>query len=135
MWTGCSPSCAGCFGPAARWCCWCPSAAGRSVLELRLASTLAGVHRHWTNRSALDRAGWLLAAADFAVLGDDRVAFSLPLPDADAARDLVDELPARRVVAAGLPAEVRDRALAGLTRVARPGRRLPLPLRRLVARR
>ena len=112
-----------------------PSAAGRSVLGLRLASTLTDVHRHWTNRSALDRAGWLLAAADFAVLGDDRVAFSVPLPDASVARELVDELPRTGLWPSAVPAEVRDRALAGLTRLARPGRRLPLPMRRLVARR
>ena len=49
---------------------------------------------------ALDSAGWLLAAADFAVLGDDRVAFTLPLPDAEAARAIVDELPAGRALAA-----------------------------------
>jgi SAM-dependent methyltransferase len=112
-----------------------PSAVGRSVLELRLASTLAGVHEHWRNRSGLDRAGWLLAAADFAVLGDDRVGFTLPLPDADAARDLVDELPRAGLWPPNLPAEVRTRVLAGLTRRAGPGRVLPLPLRRLVARR
>ena len=112
-----------------------PSAVGRSALELRLASTLAGVHKHWPNRSGLDRAGWLLAAADFAVLGDDRVGFTLPLPDADAARDLVDQLPRAGLWPPDLPAEVRTRVLDGLTRRAGPGRVLPLPLRRLVARR
>lgn len=112
-----------------------PSAVGRSPRQLRLASALAGVHRQWRNRSALDRAGWLLAAADFAVLSDDRVAFSVPLPDADAARNLVEELPRVGLWPPDLPAEVRDRALAELTRAARPGRRLPLPMRRLVARR
>lgn len=112
-----------------------PSAVGRSALELRLASSLAGVHRHWTHRSALDRAGWLLAAADFAVLGDDRVGYSLPLPDADAARDLVELLPRAGIWPPDLPEAVRARALAGLTKVAGPGRVLPVPLRRLVARR
>lgn len=112
-----------------------PSAAGRSARELRLASTLAGVHRHWRNRSGLDSAGWLLAAADFAVLGDDRVAFTLPLPDAEAARAIVDELPRAGLWPADLPDAVRDRALAGLTRFAGRGRVLPVPLRRLVARR
>jgi SAM-dependent methyltransferase len=112
-----------------------PSAVGWSARELRLASALAGVHRHWRNRSALDRAGWLLAAADFAVLGDDRVMFSLPLPDAEAARDLVDALPRAGIWPADLPADARTRALAGLTRAAGPGREMPVPLRRLVARR
>ena len=93
------------------------------------------MHRHWPNRSALDRAGWLLAAADFAVLGDDRVGYSLPLPDADAARDLVEALPRAGIWPPDLPDAVRARAFAGLTRVAGPGRVLPVPLRRLVARR
>ena len=112
-----------------------PSAVGRSAWDFQLASTLRGVHRHWTNRSALDQAGWLLAAADFAVLGDDRVAFSLPLSDPEAARELVDALPPAGLWPPNLPAQVRERALAGLSRAARPGRRFPLPLRRLVARR
>ena len=76
-----------------------PSAVRRSVLELRLSAVLTDVHRSWANRSALDRAGWLLAAADFAVLGDDRVAFSLPLPDAQAAGRVGRRVAARRVLA------------------------------------
>jgi hypothetical protein len=63
------------------------------------------------------------------------VAFTLPLPDADAARDLVDELPRAGLWPPDLPAEVRSRALDGLIRRAGPGRVLPLPLRRVVARR
>ena len=93
------------------------------------------MHRGWRNRSALDRAGWLLAAADFAVLGDDRVTFTLPLPDADAALDLVDALPRAGLWPPDLPPEVLRRVTAGLARRAGPGRVLPLPLRRLVARR
>lgn len=112
-----------------------PSAAPRSVAELRLSPALAAVHREWRHRSALDRTGWLLAAADFAVLGDDRVAFSLPLPDAAAARDLVAALPAAGLWPPELPDEVRRRAQTALVRSAGPGRVFPLPLRRLVARR
>jgi len=94
------------------------------------------VHRSgWTNRSALDRAGWLLAAADFAVLGDDRNTFTLPLPDATAARELVADLPEAGWWPAGLPVEVRERVAATLARRAGPGRVLPVPMRRLVARR
>lgn len=109
-----------------------PSASPRSLLELRTAA----VHRTgWTNRSALDRAGWLLAAADFAVLGDDRAAFTLPLPDAAAAYALVADLPRAGWWPPGLPADVREKVAAQLARRAGPGRLLPVPLRRLVARR
>lgn len=112
-----------------------PSALPHSVAELRLAPVLAPVHRAWRHRSALDRAGWLLAAADFAVLGDDRVAFSLPMPDAAAARDLVAALPRAGLWPPDLSVAVRTQVEAGLARRARPGRVLSLPLRRLVARR
>ena len=94
-----------------------PSASLRSLAELRTAATLAPVHRSgWTNRSALDQAGWLLAAADFAVLGDDRGAFTLPLPDAAAAYALVADLPRAGWWPPGLPPHVRDRVAAGLAR-------------------
>ncbi|WP_219418422.1 class I SAM-dependent methyltransferase [Pseudonocardia nigra] len=112
-----------------------PSAVPRSVAELRLAPLLAPVHREWPHRSALDRVGWLLAAADFAVLGDDRVPFALPLPDAAAANALVADLPRAGIWPPGLPSAVRDRVAAGLARRAGPDRVLPVPLRRLVARR
>jgi SAM-dependent methyltransferase len=112
-----------------------PSAVRRSARELWRPSVLSDVHLHWVNRSALDRAGWLLAAADFAVLGDDRVTFSVPLPDADEARHLVDALPRAGIWPPELPPDVRARALTALGRMAGPGRVLPLPLRRLVARR
>ena len=113
-----------------------PSASPRSFAELRMAPLLAPVHRvGWTNRSALDQAGWLLAAADFAVLGDDRGAFTLPLPDAAAARALVSDLPSAGWWPPSIPEDVRERVAAGLARRAGPGRVLPVPLRRLVARR
>jgi SAM-dependent methyltransferase len=113
-----------------------PSGVPRSLTELRTAPLLAAVHRTgWTNRSALDQAGWLLAAADFSVMGDDRCAFTLPLPDAAAARALVSDLPRAGLWPPDLPADVRERAAAGLARRAGPGRVLPVPLRRLVARR
>jgi SAM-dependent methyltransferase len=112
-----------------------PSALARSTRELRMASTLAGVHRQWRHRSALDQAGWLLAAADFAVLGDDRVSFSLPLPDREAAQRLVEILPRAGLWPPDLPPGVRERAVTTLCRLSGPGRILPVPLRRLVARR
>jgi SAM-dependent methyltransferase len=113
-----------------------PSAVPRSMAELRLAPLLVPVHRSaWPHRSALDRAGWLLAAADFAVLGDDRVAFTLPLPDAGAARALVSELPRAGLWPPRLTGAAARRAEEALARRAGPGRTLPVPLRRLVARR
>jgi SAM-dependent methyltransferase len=108
-----------------------PSASPRSSLELRTAA----VHRSWTNRSALDRTGWLLAAADFAVLGDDRGAFTLPLPDEAAARALMTDLPRAGLWPPDLPSDVRERVANALVRRAGAGRVLPVPLRRLVARR
>jgi SAM-dependent methyltransferase len=109
-----------------------PSASPRSLTELRTAP----VHRTgWTNRSALDQAGWLLAAADFAVLGDDRGAFTLPLPDAATARALVSDLSRAGWWPPDLAVDVRERVASGLARRAGPGRVLPVPLRRLVARR
>lgn len=108
-----------------------PSMSPRTPAELRMAGLLGSVHRSWTNRSGLDRAGWLLAAADFAVLSDDRRSFTLPLPDADAARTLAAELP----VAGFWPSQVADDLPKRLAARAARGRVLPVPLRRLVARR
>ncbi len=98
----------------------------RSVAELRAARLLRPVRTGaWTNRSALDSTGWLLQAADFAVLGDDRVSFSLPLPDA---AELVSELPRSGLWPPGVPAALLAAAAAS-------GRPLPVPMRRLVSRR
>ncbi len=112
-----------------------PSVVRRTPGELRWGGALRPVRRGpWRHRSALDRAGWLLAAADFAVLTDERRAYALPLPEAGAVRSALDALPA-----AGLWPELdpADRARVGeaLARRAGPGRVLPVPLRRLVARR
>jgi SAM-dependent methyltransferase len=113
-----------------------PAASPRSFAELRWAPVLGPVHRGgWTNRSALDGAGWLLAAADFAVLGDDRAGFTLPLPDAGAARALVSDLPRAGLWPPQLPDALARRAEEALVRRSGPGRTLPVPLRRLVARR
>lgn len=113
-----------------------PSVSVRSVAEARWLSALRPVRRGpWGHRSALDGVGWLLAAADFAVLGDDRVPFVLPLPDAAAAARAVATLPGAGLWPAGLSAEVRAGLAVELSRRAGPGGALPVPLRRLVARR
>lgn len=112
-----------------------PSVSARSVADLRWRGVLRPVHRGpWRHRSALDDASWLLTAADFAVLGDDRVPFTLPLPDAAAARRAVDALPAAGVWP-DLAPDVRAELAERLAERAGPRCRLPVPLRRLVARR
>lgn len=113
-----------------------PSASVRSVAELRGARLLAPVRRMpWTNRSALDHAGWLLQAADFAVLGDDRVSFALPLPGVSAAYGLVADLARSDLWPRDVPAAVQAEVAGRLSSAAGPGRKLPFPLRRLIARR
>lgn len=113
-----------------------PSVSVRSIGEARWRAALRPVRRGpWGHRSALDGAAWLLAAADFAVQGDDRVPFVLPLPDADAAQRVVATLPAVGMWPPGLPDPVRRDLVAELARRAGPGRTVPVPLRRLVARR
>jgi SAM-dependent methyltransferase len=113
-----------------------PSALVRTPAEARFARALAPVHRGgWVNRSALDQAGWLLSAADFAVLGDDRIPFELPLPDAAAVHALVMDLPRAGIWPPGLTPDVRVELADRLIARSGPGRSLPVPLRRLVARR
>lgn len=112
-----------------------PSVATRTAADLRWRSVLRPVRRGpWRHRAALDDASWLLTAADFAVLGDERVPFALPLPDADAALRAVDDLPAAGLWP-DLPADVRATVRDALAARAGPGCLLPVPLRRLVARR
>lgn len=112
-----------------------PSLSVRSLEELRWRGALRPVHRGpWRHRAALDDAGWLLTAADFAVLADDRLPLALPLPDAAAARRAVDTLPVAGLWP-DLTPDVRDGLAAELARRAGPGTRLPVPLRRFVARR
>ncbi|MGI8798564.1 MAG: class I SAM-dependent methyltransferase [Pseudonocardia sp.] len=89
----------------------------------------------WPTRSARDHLGWILAAADFAVLGDDRATFWLPLPDEPSAGAFVDGLLAGSLWPPGVPAERATRARQLIQRRSGPGRQMPLPLRRLVARR
>ncbi|MCO1657498.1 methyltransferase domain-containing protein [Pseudonocardia humida] len=112
-----------------------PSAAGGSWGERAAMRVLRPVHRAWPHRSALDRVGWLLAAADFAVMGDDRVPFAVPIPDAAAALALAERLPSARLWPPNLPEGVRAEAASRLARRAGPDRVLPVPMRRLVARR
>lgn len=87
------------------------------------------VRAQWRHRSAVDHPDWLLTAADFAVLGDDRVSFRDPGACADASAH-VDALCAEGLLPPTLPWDLR--AELATRRAVRDGR---VPLRRLVARR
>lgn len=112
-----------------------PSASLAEVRAWRLLSKTLGQGDGWPSRSARDHLGWVLAAADFAVLGDDRATFWLPLSDGESAGAFVDGLLAGPLWPAGITPERASRAKQLLLRRTGPGRRMPLPLRRMVARR
>ncbi|MBW0105846.1 hypothetical protein [Pseudonocardia sp. KRD291] len=94
----------------------------------RLAREVRG---HWRHRSAIDHPDWLAAAADFAVLGDDRLAFTLDTGD-DGPATTVDLLCASGLYPPSLPAHVRARVAAHLAGTGAPVR---IALRRIVTRR
>uniref|UniRef100_UPI001C69336E hypothetical protein n=1 Tax=Pseudonocardia pini TaxID=2758030 RepID=UPI001C69336E len=90
---------------------------GRTPAELRRGARRADLLAGWPCRTAVEHPGWMLAAADFAVLGDSRAVFAVVDPD-----------PANLVAEAAWPStEVRTPR--------RPGRALPVGFRRLVGRR
>lgn len=111
-----------------------PSRPAGSLAELRAWWPL-GRRPRFRNESACDRAGWLLAAADFGLLTDDRRTFWVPLPDGRGAARFVDGLPVAGVWPPDCEEATLRRAKERLVRYARPGRRVPIPLRRIVARR
>ncbi len=98
-------------------------------LGLRARGLRADVRATWTHHSAVDHTDWLLTAADFAVMGDDRVEFRTSEPLADPAAH-VDDLCAAGLLPPALPPDLRARLAAQAA--VRAGR---LSLRRLVARR
>ncbi len=115
-----------------------PSRPRATLTELRAWRALSralGEGDGWPTASARDRLGWILAAADFAVLGDDRVTFWLPLPDVPSADALVDGLVAGLLWPSGVPAERVQRAKDVMRGRVGPDRHMPIPLRRVVARR
>ncbi|RZT84615.1 hypothetical protein EV383_1463 [Pseudonocardia sediminis] len=89
------------------------------------------VRAHWRHRSAIDHPDWLAAAADFAVLGDDRLTFTLDTGE-DAAETTVDRLCAAGLYPPALPIELRTRVAAHRAQAGSPPR---LALRRIVTRR
>jgi SAM-dependent methyltransferase len=115
-----------------------PSRPGRSLSELRAWLPLRralGPHARLRNDSARDHVGWLVTAADFAVLVEQRRLFWLALSDQADAQDTLTALMAVGVLPADIPAEPRQRAIAALAGQAGPGRGFPIPLRLLVGRR
>ncbi|TCK25530.1 hypothetical protein [Pseudonocardia endophytica] len=98
-------------------------------LGLRARGLRGRVRAHWTHRSVVEHPDWLLTAADFAVMGDDRVVFrSAPRPPD--ARAHVDQLCTAGLLPRTLPDDLRAELAAN--RHVREGR---VSLRRLVARR
>ncbi|MDN5917079.1 MAG: hypothetical protein L0I76_18580 [Pseudonocardia sp.] len=89
------------------------------------------VRGYWRHRSAIDHPDWLATAADFAVLGDDRLAFTLDAGEEEPAAT-VDCLCASGLYPPALPAEVRARVAAHLAETGAP---LRIALRRIVTRR
>ncbi|UQA97065.1 class I SAM-dependent methyltransferase [Streptomyces halobius] len=111
-----------------------PAQSGLSVSGLlgwaRVMSALGTMRQPWPNPQARDGLAALLRTAGFRVYSDERRIFTLALDSPDAAALLGDalylpDLTPRRT-------EHARRTLAGW---ARPGRRLPLPLRLVVAER
>jgi SAM-dependent methyltransferase len=99
-----------------------------------LNRALAG-HPGFRHQSARDHLSWLLTAADFAVLVDQRRTFWIPIPDPDGAARAVAALVPAGVWPPDVEPDRLRRAVDGLARHAAPGRRLPIPLRLLVGRR
>ncbi|HEX4250105.1 MAG TPA: hypothetical protein VH008_19730 [Pseudonocardia sp.] len=99
-----------------------------------LNRALAG-HPGFRHESARDQLTWLFAAADFAVLADQRRVFWVPIPDRVAAEDAVAALVPAGIWPPDVPADRVRRAAEELARQAAPGRRLPIALRMVVGRR
>ena len=92
-------------------------------------------HPGFRHEVARDHLSWLFAAADFALMADQRRTFWLPVPDPPHAVAAVAGLVPAGVWPPTLEPERLRRAEALLVGHARPGRRLPVPVRMLVGRR
>nr|WP_281381976.1 class I SAM-dependent methyltransferase [Nocardiopsis mwathae] len=110
-----------------------PARLGSSPVKLwgwlRVLRSVGVLRLPWPNPQACDRAADVLRAHGFAVVSDERRVFRLDLSTAAAASLLLDSLHLP-----GLGADRLAEAEAALSGWARPGRSLPLPLRRVVAR-
>lgn len=99
-------------------------APGRSLGELRRGVRRGLLGGGWVCPAAVDHPGWLLAAADFAVLGDVRAVFSAPAdlaplvaagawPEPDGARRQAVERRVARLAASAGTVSVGFRRLIG----------------------
>jgi hypothetical protein len=124
--------------PAATLAALLPARPALSLPELRAwrpVRRALGGYFEPRHSSARNHPGWLLAAADFAILVDQRRLFWVPLPDEQSAIAVLAGLTTAGVLAADIPPAPLDRARATLVQHARPDRRMPIPLRLLVGRR
>lgn len=92
-------------------------------------------HPGFRHEAARDQLAWLFAAADFALLADQRRTFWLPVSDPPDAVAAVAGLVPAGIWPPDLEPERLRHAEALLVSHARPGRRLPVPVRMLVGRR
>lgn len=95
---------------------------------LRVMAALRAVRQPWPNPRARDGLAALLHTAGFHIRCDERRVFTLAVESADAAALLADAL-----YLPGLTPHRARAAKSSLARWAAPGRRLELPLRRVVA--
>ncbi|MCZ4119228.1 class I SAM-dependent methyltransferase [Streptomyces sp. H39-S7] len=95
---------------------------------LRVMAALRAVRQPWPNPQARDGLADVLRTAGFRVRCDERRVFTLAIDSADAAALLADAL-----YLPGLTPDRSQAAKRSLARWAAPGRRLELPLRRVVA--
>ncbi|MBQ1095344.1 methyltransferase domain-containing protein [Streptomyces sp. b94] len=95
---------------------------------LRVMTALRALRQPWPNPQARDGLPATLRTAGFRVRTDERRVFTLAIDSADAAALLADAL-----YLPGLTPERSQAAKRSLARWAAPGRRLELPLRRVVA--
>lgn len=112
-----------------------PLRPGFGATAWRSVEKALGGRPGFRNESARDHLHWLFAAADFAVLTDQRCTFRLPLPDGPAAERAVDALVEGGFWPRELDPARLDAARRALAGRAGPGRSLPLRMRLLVARR
>ncbi|CAM4090442.1 class I SAM-dependent methyltransferase [Nocardiopsis rhodophaea] len=96
---------------------------------LRVLRSVGVLRLPWPNPQACDKAADVLRAHGFAVVTDERRVFQLDMSTREATRLLLHSL-----YLPGVDAERLAAAEAALGSWARPGRTLPLPLRRVVAR-
>lgn len=118
--------------PGGRLAALVPASSGLSAAGaagwVRVMGALRAVHQPWPNPDARDGLAGLLRRAGFLVRSDERHVFMLAIETPRAAALLADAL-----YLPGLTARRAESAKRSLARWARPGRRLQLPLRRVVA--